>query len=896
MVEIMRFDSKNHAKRLVMLGLIVFFIIIFTSAIFAGFQAGNPSHSIEKIYGPEFNISGWINISFDEEPSDSFFNASFDGGSEVSIRLQELLDKELNYKESCICTLPNCEKDYSTIIGENSKTFTLDSGVSKILGLRISSIHPIGPFSSFSMKINSKADFFGVPQLTIDILDDNEIDWGAYKPYEEYQEINYGCFEEEKVETSATIGTMNYCQKISMPIFPQVIIGAFVQEIEGKGGNVNFTISIHDNLGRYKYCIQNASSSGQISCVISNLKTSQPQDFFVCIKTTNTEDKDKYEIKSEQNEPCGFAESSSIYTHDFKIFAQASFYDEIGEFILNNTEMYNSVDSYERIEDKILNYIENKYSGDCSNECVIPIKFTSGTNTHEITVSDISLSYQEAGVSISETTIYELTEAFPKISSDFQKLFIDKAGFSVPDELDDYDFSLKLNDKVVFSEDIEVKDVPIIQSLTPKATAAAFPTEFEIDVDSSNVSSYKWDFGDNTIGETTFINKVVHTYLTIGTYELQINVTDTRGLSSSKTFEINVTSPRDLIESTLNKMSANLQNLRTNIQDQELFHQTSLNSVLRIENISSEVERLKQQFSAATNDSEYMAMVGDLLEIRVPENVFKTKQARSFLFLPEKSSIDMDIVKSIGGGNYDSQRIENYKNAVMAWQQENIELEMDFTEFSGEYDSDIDSLVNIFEIRINEKQDIVYDYYLIIPTLQNIGFDRNVEEEGGFVYVNLKGVSGVNFYATEDVDFSDVPAFIAPSISRLVVSETTISPEESKKQKIIIFILCMISLIVMGIIAYVIIYQWYKRKYEKYLFKNRNDLYNIVTYVNNAKKKGLNNKKIIQNLKKAGWGSEQVRYIMRKYQGKRTGMVKLPLGRLINKVKKENSHQKHEKK
>ena len=243
----------------------------------------------------------------------------------------------------------------------------------------------------------------------------------------------------------------------------------------------------------------------------------------------------------------------------------------------------------------------------------------------------------------------------------------------------------------------------------------------------------------------------------------------------------------------------------------------------------------------------------------------------------------MDIVQSIGGGDYETRRIENYKNAVMAWQQENIELRMDFNEFSGEYDSDIDSLVNIFEISITEKKDIVHDYYLIIPKLENIGFNRNLEEKDSFVYVNLKGISGVNLYTTEDIDFSNLPAFIAPPINRLVVSDETIIPPDSKKQKIIIFILSMISLIVMGIIAYVIIYHWYKRKYEKYLFKNRNDLYNMVTYVNNSKKKGLDNRRITRNLRKSGWGSEQIRYVMKKYKGKETGMAKIPL-RLAKKV------------
>ena len=889
----MRFDSKNYVKKLVMLALIVFFIVIFASVIFASFQAGSPSHSIEKIYGPLFNISGWINISFDEEPADSLFSAFFDDSSGNSVNLLELLDKNPAYEHSCLPL--DCGKDYSVTSGASSKTLTLNSGESKILGLKISSSLPIESIPSFSMRINSDAVSSIVPQLTIDILDDNETDWRAYEPHGQYQEKNYGCFEEGDVEGSAEITATDYCQKISMPVFPQVRIGADIQETSG--GNVTFTMSIYNDTIGYKSCVQNASGSGQIHCTISDLKTSRPWDFFVCIRTTSTADNNKYELRYEKDNVCGFTGTfNNNYTFDFEIFAQASFYDEVGNFIMNNTEMHNS-GSEGMIENKIFSYINEKYGGDCSNDCVVPIRFISGTDNHVIEISDISLSYV-AGISTTTTTIYNLTEDFPKISSDYQRLFIDKAGFSVPSDLDIYDFSLELDNKEIFSEEIEVKDVPIIKSLYPLSPIAAFfPTEFEVEVDfptDANISSCIWDFGDNST-ITTPRNIAVHIYPAIGTYNLQITVTDTGGLSSSRTFEIGVSSPEDMINDTLNKMSINLQNIKTDIQNQDPFHQTSLNSVLRIENISSELERLEQQFNAATNDSEYMVIVGDLLEIRIPENVFKTKQANSFSFFPERSSIDMKVVQSIGGGSYEIRRIENYKNAVLAWQQENVNLTMDFSEFSGEYNSSIDSLVNIFEIRITETKDIVHDYYLIIPKLQDIGFDRSVEEKDGFVYVNLKGVSRVNFYTTKDVDFTDLPAFIAPPINQLVVSGPTILSDESKKQRMIIFILSMVSLVVIGVIAYVIIYQWYKRKYEKYLFKNRNDLYNIVTYVNNAKKKGLDNKKIIQNLKKAAWSSEQIRYIMRKYEGKRTGMVKLPLSSLINKVKKENSHQKHRK-
>ena len=70
--------------------------------------------------------------------------------------------------------------------------------------------------------------------------------------------------------------------------------------------------------------------------------------------------------------------------------------------------------------------------------------------------------------------------------------------------------------------------------------------------------------------------------------------------------------------------------------------------------------------------------------------------------------------------------------------------------------------------------------------------------------------------------------------------------------------------------------EWYKRKYESHLFKNRNSLYNIVQYIRQAKSKGIEEKKIKANLKKAGWSLEQIRYATKKHEGKRTGMIEIP--------------------
>ena len=123
-------------------------------------------------------------------------------------------------------------------------------------------------------------------------------------------------------------------------------------------------------------------------------------------------------------------------------------------------------------------------------------------------------------------------------------------------------------------------------------------------------------------------------------------------------------------------------------------------------------------------------------------------------------------------------------------------------------------------------------------------------------------------------------------MSRLsIVKKTNIeSIKEIPRQTLIALVVLLAGFI--GIIIYIVLHQWYKRKYENYLFRNRNDLYNIVSYVHNMKRQGIDDKKVSAGLKKAGWNSEQVTYIMRKYYGKRTGMFELPIGKIFGTSRK----------
>ena len=87
----------------------------------------------------------------------------------------------------------------------------------------------------------------------------------------------------------------------------------------------------------------------------------------------------------------------------------------------------------------------------------------------------------------------------------------------------------------------------------------------------------------------------------MGSYQLTLKVTDTRGLSSSRTFEINVSSPKNLINVTLDEMNKSLNQLKADLQEFRPFYMTGLNDVLKIQDIANEINNLKVKYDNSKN-------------------------------------------------------------------------------------------------------------------------------------------------------------------------------------------------------------------------------------------------------------------------------------------------------
>ena len=799
--------------------IILLFAILLISIISANFQIGDPSHSIETQYGKGEYIRGWINISLDNEPTNSVFRTS--GGDEIA--LIELLDlNEVVYS----CSPSDCGSDYYANDAKTTKSFSLNKSDSVIFGFKFD--EDIIQINSVNFSLNSNAPASCFNQLKIDFSNDGSIDSGNDKVLAGSGSCealkSKGCFSEQASTNEYSIGYSpnKHCQRIRLSESPGFNLGAWVRK---NSDTRNLVMALYDLDG---YEIPDAKcnlgitahAEGEISCDVNYLVT-EPQEHYICIYSDESIGTSKIRGYSPQN-GCGFYGSGvQDEIASFDIFARGKAFDSITSLEIND-----DLPGGNKVSQLIENYIYEKYNSlDCSGrECVVPIKFISGIDNQEITISSLKIDYETTLGPTSQDNFYNISETPAKLNIDeFMILNLDEAGFSVPSSYDSHTFKLYLKGREIFTEEIIVEKRPVIEFVFPIKTAAALPIKFRVKVDISdsgaNITAYEWDFGDGT-NEVTIKNEVIHTYDSLGEYEISVSVTDENQLTSSKTFDITIESPKEAMDDILQEKLNNLKDVELDINDFPIFYRTTLYEILDLtdsKNTLNEIEDFYNSMVPESPDKDYIDLMKSLVEIEIPESVGITKSADRLTFYPSENSIDLEILQSIGGGRYDSTQHEDYINDILFWQQENLDADLSFEELSVNYGGFKEPILSIFELKIKKKK-FEEDPYLIIDKLKEIKFKENLqwEEKSGYLYMLLEEKEEtITFSTTENVDFFDLPVFISPKINSLSIIENgSLGEEEARKDTITLLIIILIILI--GISAYVIYQTLKKKKYKKY--------------------------------------------------------------------------------
>ncbi len=891
---------KIILKEIAFLTLTIFLL----SGISATFTTGNQTYSITSSYGPNESIKGWVNISFNGESSNATFESSLGG----NISLVDLLEKNSNagFGYTCnpispLCNLP----DYSASNGNPTKTYNLNANQSTYFGFNISSGANSAEFfnsiSELSFNLTSNNPETEIFPLEVDVLNSGQYVWEAYSPSATLSSQNTGCYVGIS-PVPVLIGTNPYCEEIKLNQAPEASIGAYINGT----GNANFIMTIQEVSGQKKSATCSTSTSGiggerQVSCNAINFPINGG-DYYVCISTTNSY-VNQYQINSEPNNnpSCGYSGNfPGNFDNDFEIFGQTYYYAPNINFTMNDGELVKANSPMSNLEVGIANYISNRYNNNCSRGCIIPVKIFSGVNQTINIQPSISSNFgsyyatYSTNVNTYSGTAFDLQETPSQITSKGagpQPLYFDDSGFLTPSKFGNQTFSISLDGTNLFTSSINVEQVPVIGSLTPLTTAVDYPTTFSLNTNSNtSITSFNWDFGDGTT-QTTSVGNATHEYSTTGDYVISVNVTDTNGESSSEAFNITVGSASIIIPTLLQQMEVNLATISAQITNFPQFEQDSINSVLNLNSLQANLTALNYSATNAASEQEFDDILTSLLHMDIPSSIEETASSSQIVFYPENDNLNLSILQEIGGGTYDPNNEKGYTDAIISWEQQNVNMVLTYNEITIIY-PDHEQPIKLFQMLVSNTG--TGNEYIILKQMDNL-FIENKEgysQKDGYYYAGLTGAQKeIDFSTTEnDVDFVSLPLFISPPLSDLSVAQFSPFNSSGQQNKLVLFIIIIVIVLVLALIAWVILQMWYKRRYETFLFKDRNQLYNLINFVEVEREKGTEEKDIIVKLKNSGWTAEQATYAMKKHAGKRTGLPEIiPIEKIVGIFKKKKN-------
>jgi hypothetical protein len=853
--------------------LFVLAVLLLSSAA-ASFSVGKPNNSISSVYFSGDNLTGWINLSLNKESANSVLESSAGG----KINLIDLLQQTQNSGFVRNCNPSSCISKFELKNPAASKTIQLKKDEAVTLGFKIDATN-ILQVSLFNFTLSSNNPVGDDFPLSLDLLDDGIMEWEAYQNSSVYGDERSGCLNNENTLEVPILTNLKYCEKIELARAPEVEIGAYVTG----AGNAEFTMTIEDADGSSsKTCTAAASGNSRqrVSCTPregpKNYQIKEKGDYFVCI---NAKSGATYQILYNEGGECGFSGNYvGNYYYDFDVFARPKKYAENINIEFNNTELANYKSDTENLEEYIEEYLDREYDNNCEEECVIPLKIYSGV-TQTVTLSDASVSYiggYGGGVPLSSKEIYNTDEVPALIdSSSYQLLNLEMSGLKAPSKNGASTITISLGGKKVFSKNISIEKKLLVGDLIPTTTGVKYLTKFSVKGSDTNITGYVWDWGDGTIPTNTSIDTASHTFATAGTYILTITGKDSKMREAAKKFEVTVAPASQVVPLLIGNAEANIKKIKLQLPGFSAQEQNSLQGFFRLSTIESKVTELKAASLIADSEEKFEAVLGQLLEIDIPASVFKTLAANDFEFYQSGNNIDLDVLKKIGGGNYGNKQ-EKYREAVLAWNLNNMKVVMNFSSIAAAYGTGNRHVLSAFSVNLaNTGGD---DAYLVIKDMENLSFgaDYSQKKEGGYQYIKItEGSRNIFFSTTEEIDFSNIPAFISPSLDKLAIADWSPFEETGKLKKWIIFSIIVFGILVLVLFVWLILKKWYEVKYESYLFKNRNNLYNLVSFIHGERSRGAKEKDIVSKLRKAGWSSEQLRYAMRKHAGERTGLPEL---------------------
>jgi len=851
-------------------GIFIFLVINLLTIILASFAIASfnvDSVEIDDIYSSEDDLRGNLSLDLVDELASQKFKGFFElvyKTEEVGNSLKDVLDQgNIDYS----CDPSNCRDGYTLSNGEEIKKFNLSIDEERLIGFKLSGDDVV--FKSLVFEIQSNNSKSCTVPLSIDLFNDNVIDWQAENTTQDYDcSFNSGCFYSNNNPDEVFIGEKPYCERIILPVGKKFKIGAWIK----KGPLTPYTEDLLEatmyssDKEWLAYCnIPEPSELGRLTGCEVEYENNEEKEVFVCVNALVDTD---YVTKTETNGPCGFfsyvEEFENEFVADYYIFISTPRYSNIGKIELKDF-------NYE-----IEEYILDTYNNSCSDDCIIPLNIISGSNA-SLSVFNTSLSYTSKIGGKIEKNIYDLEEDPLKLTGQ-GTINLDTIGVKVPIFPGVYELNLYLGNDLLNETSIKVERFKVLQNVNPRYAVLRNPTEFKIVFGkNASISEYSWDFGDGTTSQTNE-NSAIHAYNNSGNFKLTIDVVSIDGIESKGEFDIIVSSAKDSVSYTIDNYLESLNNVESKILT--LFPEWAQKSIKKkvVGNLTNEITKLKQQTSSAAAEFEFISILDSLYKMKIPTSISIFAQGQT-PYYPDYSKINLDKFSQMGAG-------EGATNEALGkWLNDYYSLNLDFKMINVDYKDGKETLGGLFNLKMTPKQkksvknfviiggtsietSPVYDDEPVGDDARGFAFDSIQQREIAFLDYNVQNFDEIKvFVAPEFVELERAVKYTTAGCNFNGVCEageswTRCKDCNNKLITTLIGIVIAIALVIGGFMAW-----WYKTKYESHLFKEKKDVYNITNFVKNAQKQKLSKKEIYSRLKKEGWNSEQVGYAMSKASG-----------------------------
>jgi|GEM_PF-2381268 len=891
---------RSGSKVWVKVAMVVIVVIVAIALIALGNAAvygGNPFFNLSQTgYGPGQLLEGTLNFSLSNEPGNTLVRASIMPGNIMKNMTVLAFLRKANAQFNC--TPADCNATYSASSPAMTKTMSLTPGSEAYYGLVASGENVQLMNLSFSVEGspgNTEAVCYETP-LKIDLLNDNVIDFEYKLTSDEFCGVpRYSeCYNFATTVLDAFFNqNVPFCQKIWINKTGKVKASAVVKYWGygyGGGGDIqgnDIVFSLHDLNGIEKGSCSvtsfDSSDYDLASCDIgidpetglpTNFYIEKPDYYYICVKVVSAA-APSFSIKAEaEPETCGFAGAPpQAFNTDFAIAGQeAKFAPFTEEAFFNETTAIGGVSLINSLQ----NYIQAKYNSNCSQGCIIPMRFVSSTQQagQQLTLKNLFFKFRRGNIDTTNNLFYNLSVVQPLLNMSMQVLPFSAMNLSAPEQQGQYCNVNVWLGPLSASRQFRVEPVPQVMNVYPLAVVPNQATMFRVVAvapSGRNIVSYVWNWGDGSSEITTTEPNASHTYGQVGNYTLIVKAVDNASMTGSKSFTITSNITAELLNSTINSLLAQISAVSAQYNALEPWYRDMLG--LNLSELNATLLTYKSQLATAT-PQQLATMKSNLDTMNVPLNITDSLRLMESSYYPNLENIEPQYIETIAGSSYDDSQKTVYQNAIAAWQQENLDLRISGQVKTLVYATTSEDKVTVVNIRLDPLGSGFGNVYLIFSLPSGVSYSSVKIKQGNFDVHDLSDAIGFEFSdlsSSETVsialpgkhDFSQLMFYASPKLEDLGI-EGGIVPGKEKGAPwgLAIFFIVIIVLVVIGVMWF--IWHGYSEKLERKLFKNKGDLYNLMNFIANAEAKGAGKEEIAEQLAKAGWTKEQINYAWNK--------------------------------